>query len=173
MIVIRPIRSADIAHVAANARDADRREGLDLFGYDVLEGLTESVKASSWCAAIEDDEELIALVGVAAHELLTTHGAPWMIGVNGIEKHGRAFVRMTQPIIGRMLDEYPLLSNIVHSENALSVRWLKRAGFTFGALEPVGQAGAMGFRFWKARPGWVFSQQSARWSAAQSAPMAM
>lgn len=153
MIVTRPPRPADLEHVAANIRPMDRRECEEINQCDPLEGMRESVERSPWSAAVISRDELICIVGVAPHsnDLLSGCGMPWLIGIDGIEAHPRAFAVLTGPVIRRMEQEYPRLSNVVHSENELSIRWLERAGFTLGEPERVGRA--MCLRFWKVRDG--------------------
>lgn len=159
MIVCRPVRDADLIDVAERIRPMDRRECLEIYEVEPLQGLRDSVAASPWCAAVVSDGELIAIAGVAADgDLLSMRGIPWMIGVDGIEKHPRAFVVLTNHIIARMEQEYPLLENVVLEENTLSIGWLTRAGFTMGKPELIG--GARCLRFWKARDGLVCSSSS-------------
>lgn len=154
MIVCREPSAADLEHVAANIRAMDRRECEEIYNCDPLEGMRESVARSPWCASVISDDVLICIVGVAADgDLLSMRGMPWLIGIEGIEQHRRAFAVLTGPIIRRMEREYPLLSNVVLQENTLSVEWLTRAGFTLGAPVTIGRAACL--RFWKARDGLV------------------
>lgn len=150
----RWVKPADIDHIAANMRDMDRRECAEIFNCDPLDGVRESVRRSPWCVSVISRGELICIVGVApdGDMLLNRRGMPWLVGIEGIERHPRAFSMLTGPVIERMEREYPLLSNIVLQENTLSIAWLMRAGFTLGAPEMIGAAKCL--RFWKARDAW-------------------
>jgi hypothetical protein len=113
----RSLRPGDVEEVAANMRAMDRRECEELFLCEPLEGLRDSVDNSPWKVAVIDGGKLIAMVGVGAlnGDMIGVYGKPWMVAVEGIERHARAFASLTAPIIARMEMEYPHLSNVVHN----------------------------------------------------------
>ena len=154
MIECHHVTDEHVNYVARWVRHMDRRECEEIYNTTPLDGLRESVARSPWCGAIISRGELICIVGVARDGgLLTRCGLPWLIGVEGIEQHPRAFAVLTGPIIKRMEAEDPLLSNVVLQENTLSINWLTRAGFELGDPEMIGGAACLRFR--KARDGLV------------------
>lgn len=150
MIEARKPTIADMVHISAHMRAMDRRECWELYEAAPRKAVLQSVQMSTWCASVISRGELIAIVGVAREHLLSSIGQPWMLAVEGIEEHQRAFAILTGPIIARMHVEYPRLENVVHTENETSIGWLRRAGFEFGEPEPFGRRGAQALRFWKA-----------------------
>lgn len=145
--IVRDLLPGDIEAVLSNLREPDRLECEALFGPGNDEKvLRSSVAASTACWALEFDGDTGALFGVAAiGSMMSTQGAPWLIGTALIDKYPSAFIKLNRPYIRRMLDLFPTLLNVVDVRNTKSVAYLKRMGFDFG--EPV-NIGVMNMPFY-------------------------
>jgi len=129
-VVIRAPRIGDPAALAPRLRAQDVAE-LNASGHvDLQHVLQFSLHISRMKAAAEIDGELVALFGVSSLSLLGGMGAPWFLGSDAVVRHARVLQRMAPGYISEMLQAYPHLINRVHAENTISVRWLKRLGFT-------------------------------------------
>jgi hypothetical protein len=111
---------------------------------------------------VVDGEDRVAMAGVCPYSdsAAGERGRPWMVGVDGLERHKRVFASMTAPLTERMLVEYPWLSNVVHNANQLSIAWLRRSGFTIGEPETDARTGVVFCQFHKVRAGWGSLLQS-------------
>lgn len=136
---LAPPTSDDIKELAAGLRAQDRAE-LDACGqYNHLEAIRRSVESSRWSFAVRVDGGLAAIMGVSpAGTLLSPIGVPWMLGTDLVPKHRRTLATLAPEYIRRMMREFPVLMNLVHARNTVSVRWLKHVGFTLRDPVPVG-----------------------------------
>lgn len=132
MILFRPPTKADIEAVAANMRAMDRRECEVLGKHGPKEALEEGVALSQWSFAAEIEGEVVCIFGVAAESMLSEDASPWLLGVEGIERHARELILGTKAYLGRMRAEYQTLANYVHAHNRPAIRYLKWCGFSFG-----------------------------------------
>lgn len=146
-VQITPAGPADIDELAAALRPADAAE-IAAYGLaDAREALHASLRASTLAWAARVDGHLAAVLGLAPLSMMSDTGAPWMMGTALLDKHSRILVRLTPQYIRRMRSHTPHLVNVVHAENATSVRWLQRLGFTLGPIFPLGTTGALFRKF--------------------------
>lgn len=141
-IVIRDPEPGDAQALVDNLRPADRAEVSALIGEGrELDSVTEGLRISlyAWTATV--DGEVACIFGVAPVNLLGGQGAPWMLGTPLIDKHRRAFMRLSPTYIARMLAVAPSLFNVVDARNVRAIGWLKRMGFTIHDPQPLGVAG--------------------------------
>ncbi len=133
---------ADIEELAAGLRAQDRAE-LGACGHsDHLAAIASSVRASAWAFAVRVDGDLAAIMGVSRHgTLMAPIGIPWMLGTDLVSQHRRTLATLAPEYIRRMLREFPVLTNIVHAKNTVSVHWLRRVGFTLHESQPLGPHG--------------------------------
>lgn len=141
-VQLTPAQPADVDALAAALRPADAAE-IAAYGLaDAHEALHASLQTSALAWAARVDGELAAVIGLAPLSMMSSTGAPWMMGTPVLEKHHRILVRLTPQYIRRMREITPHLANVVHAENATSVRWLQRLGFTLGPVFPLKPTGA-------------------------------
>lgn len=101
----------------------------------VADGITRS--ALCWTARV--DGRMGCVFGVAPMSLLASvHAAPWLLGTDEVPRHATLLMRHSPDYIAKMLDFSPVLANMVHARNTVSLRWLKRMGFKIGPLFLVG-----------------------------------
>lgn len=141
-ITIRDASIHDVVLLARNLRPADQRE-LEAYGHGDKPhlALTDSASRSTHCWAGFAGNDLLAVFGVA--EMEPGVGSPWMMGTPALDDHARALAKATPLYIARMLASFPHLVNFVHVENDVSIRWLKRVGFTVHPPQPYGAPGEM------------------------------
>ncbi len=140
----RAIEGGDIAHIAANLREADRREIAASRGPEVapLDAIGRAVLRSShvWVGAAEDGEP-VSIFGVAPISLLDGIGSPWFLSTERAYEYPRTLVVEGRRYLSKMRAIYPDLYNYVDARNDKSIRWLKRLGFALHAVEPYGPDG--------------------------------
>ena len=145
-ILIRATEPGDAELLAAHMRPCDVRE-VRACGHTPLEAAQRSVVQSLLCWSAFADGELCCILGCAPISLVSGIGSPWMLGTPVLDTQSRVLVRVTPHYIGTMLKAFPHLVNHVHAENATSVRWLKRLGFTLHEAAPFGALGEAFHRF--------------------------
>ena len=140
MIVdFRPPKPRDVRHIAANMAPMDALE-CSIFGRTPAEGLERSVNVSDMAVTCVIDGRPQAMLGVAALSLIDDTGSPWLLGTTELRRHARLFVTAAPPLIAAMQERYSRLTNYVHADNRVSIRWLGKLGFDFpGEVAYVGE----------------------------------
>lgn len=138
----------DIEYLSANMRQADVEEMLAAGDARTpLEALSQSVKESSLCVAVEHNGALLCVGGAASRSLLSGNGIPWMLCAQDIERHSKLFLLHGAQCISVLLLRYAMLENYVDANNVKSIRWLKKMGFTIHKPMPHPNSGRMFCRF--------------------------
>ena len=150
---IIPAKPAHIPAIAADMREADRREVWASHRHTPVQALKSSLACSelAWTCLVEDTPAL--MFGVARRGiLLSDTGVPWLLGADLFFKThselNRVFLRQSQRYVALMLDRFPRLENYVHAGNKASIRWLKWCGFRL-IDDPVTINGEEFYRFWR------------------------
>lgn len=141
ILVIREATQADVTAILPHLREADRRELELAAGPDLEATLRRAVETPGENLAGELDGEVVVLGGCAAGA--PGVGVPWMVGTNKLTANLRTFVSLGEVMRARYEKQYDLLTNFVHAENAVHIRWLRHIGFSFGETIPdfgVGKA---------------------------------
>lgn len=133
--VLTPAAAQDAAALAPRLRRADRRE-LAALGRAPLEALTEALAISDvaltlWRAPPAGPPRIAALLGAAPWPEAPDVASPWMMGSDDLPALSKAVVRRTRVWAARLGAGRSLLVNAVDARNALHIRWLQFAGFTF------------------------------------------
>ncbi len=128
-------------------RKADREEIIASSWRAPYEALRDSVSRSSFAVVVEIDGVPVTILGLVVHDILSGCGVPWLLSSEHALKHKRQFLELSPPAIQEMLSICPKLVNYVHSENKISIRWLKWLGFVIEDAKPVGVNGEMFHRF--------------------------
>lgn len=152
-ILIRYVDPAkDLPGLAERLREADRIELMLAVGPDIQATLEQAAQVSGECFVAETPEDgVIAFFGVSP-TVFPEIGAPWLIGTDAMMKHPKSIVQGGKWATERWLAQYPILANYVHAENASSIAWLKRTGYSLGKLAPYyGVGGAPFYLFFRHR----------------------
>ena len=124
--------------IAADMRDEDAAEVWASHRHTPLEAMAMGFGMSDLSVVMEIDGDPLTMLGLVKGTALTGHGVPWLLSSRRALAHRREFLLQSPPIIEQMLSVCPRLSNHVHAENRLSVRWLKWLGFTVDKPQPLG-----------------------------------
>jgi hypothetical protein len=140
--------SYDLSYIAENMREADVAEIRASHGHTPLQALCEGEALSDYVIAVRADGVPMMIYGLVVRDILTGAGTPWMLATDEVFHRLREMAKLPPIAIGGMLSVCPRLSNHVHARNKLSIRWLKRVGFTIEPPQPVGIKGEMFHRFY-------------------------
>lgn len=146
-IDVIPATPEHAADLAPRLRHADADEVWASGRYRPAEALRLSLGLSlmAWTGLVDDVP--MCIFGVSPVSLMSGHGAPWMLGAEGLERHAVPFLRRNRAYVAEMLALCPRLENHVDARNALSIRWLRWLGFTIHPAAPFGPFGVPFHRF--------------------------
>lgn len=130
-IRIVPVEPWHVDAVASHMRADDVKEVMELGGFSPFEALESSLSHPGVSFTALFDEVPAAIFGVVHPSILAAVGIPWLLGTPVLERHWRAFARASRDVMDTLKSEYPVMTNITHADNALSVRWLRWLGATF------------------------------------------
>lgn len=137
-----------VTYIAENMRDEDRDEVWASDNYTPLEAMMTGWKLSDYCVIISVNGEPCVMIGLLQRDILTGRGIPWMLGTDGSVKYRSKFLSVVPGIMKQMLSICPNLYNYVHVKNKVSIRWLKRIGFTLCDPAPYGCDGELFHKFY-------------------------
>lgn len=138
-VEIRPVEPGDIDTMLREMRTVDRVEA-QACGLDVEQGLRESVARALFARTALINGRLAAIGGCnlnSAGTVLAPVAVPWLVGTDVLTRHPCVLQREARRYIAAMLEVYPHLVNVVHVENRIAVRWLRRLGFTVHPARPL------------------------------------
>jgi hypothetical protein len=141
MSVIEIVPATTAHAVAIDLRDGDRRE-IEALGLGPRDGIARSLARSLWADAYLVDGAVAALTGVALQPLLGGTAIAWLLTGRPVDRHRKAFLRLTRARTAAMLAEHGTLTAHVHAEYREAVRWLGWLGFDIAPPRPVGPHGA-------------------------------
>jgi len=124
----------DVVDIKDTIRDVDVREMYEFAGVSSEVGLTLSyIRSDLVWTMFNDRNEIVGMIGVTPHDIYPHIGVPWMLCTNLVEERKTqiGLLKGCKPHVGMMYDLYPTLTNFVHKDNYLAIRWLKWIGFTF------------------------------------------
>ena len=148
-LTFHPALPAGVAHIGANLRQADRVElAVTSPSEEPAAIVARSVADSRWAIVAAVDDVPAIVYGVAPSELSPHIGHPWMLATDDLLKVRREFARRCRDEIRLMSMRFACLTNQVHRDNALSIRWLQWGGFTIDYDRPVGPNDEL-LVFWK------------------------
>ena len=137
-ILVREATEADGLKIAAQLREADRKEMWSAFRLMPEAGVTKSIRNSERAFVVELEGEAVAVFGVMLISLIGRRGSIWLLGTDKIDRFCITFGRYTKAFVDSFLMEWESLENWVHEENRKSILWLKMAGFDIEEVKPFG-----------------------------------
>lgn len=143
---VKPTPAA-IQTIADTMRDADRVEVWESHRLTPHQALEYGLKLSDYAVVVEADGVPVAAFGLTKECVLTGAGVPWMLTSSKSLNYKREFLLQSPAVVAEMLNICPRLSNYVHADNRVSIRWLKWLGFTIDEPMPVGVNKALFHRF--------------------------
>lgn len=127
---VRRAVESDIAVILSDLRSSDAAE-MAALGTTAEDAMRMGLSMSDWSMTGMLDGDPVCMFGVAPQNYLLGFGTPWMLATTRIESAQVAFLRACRPVVQRMCETYPSLSNVVHADNVMAIRWLRWLGFTF------------------------------------------
>lgn len=127
-----PASLLHLGPIAVHMRAADRQECTAL-GKTPKQALRLSLRTAFEAAtALVPDGTPVAMLGVTADNLLLGSAIPWFLGRDEVFDYGRDLVALGPKIIGRWLEVFTVLENIVSADNDRAIRLLRRWGAQLG-----------------------------------------
>jgi hypothetical protein len=148
----------DIEFVAANMREADRRELKRWTGCDSRWGLENSIKHSQVCyAGIFADGKVACIFGATRVNLMENDAVIWALSTTEVDTHRLEYVRATKKgldLIFRAMSDVGEFGNWVDLEYNGAVRWIERNGGDFSLTTPrrKGRCGGIFGNFYMVNP---------------------
>jgi len=138
---VRESRVSDIAIIAQNMREADRKEIWRSSTHTPDSGVRTAFFSSekSWTGC--KDGVPFVMFGFACVSMTARVYNIWLLGTPEIERAGLVFLKKSRIFVDRMRKLAAVLENWVDSENAVSIKWLKWCGFTVEPAQPYGWLG--------------------------------
>jgi hypothetical protein len=127
---------------AIDLRHGDRRE-IEALGLSVREGLAQALARSLSAQAYIADGEVAALTGVVLQPVLGGTAMPWLLTGRPVDRHRKAFLRLTQARTRQLVGEHGMLVAQVHADYGEAIRWLDWLGFVLAPARPLGARGAL------------------------------
>ena len=138
-----PADKAHVEYIAKNLRSADRTE-IEFLGSKSDQGMARGLSYDDESyTVLTKDKTPCAMFGVGA--LVKDEGYIWMLGTDEIYDYKSDFIRFSRPWINKITTKYRKYSNMVHSENHFSLRWLLWCGATL--IHSVDVNGATFYKF--------------------------
>lgn len=136
-----------LRYVAANMRDIDIMECQELSGQSPMDALVKGIEISDYSAVITLNGRPCAVIGLNVVNALTGTGVPWMLATYDAVEHRRVFINHSRIGLDWMRQICPNLTNFIHEDNTIGIRWLKWMGFDIEQSQPMGENGAMFRKF--------------------------
>jgi hypothetical protein len=146
MLTIQPLTTDRIVYCASRLVLADRAE-LDAAGIgDAAQMLMGAVPECAWAEVALWESEPVAMFGVRP---MGDVGVPWMLTTISMRRAERAPVaRAALRAVRRMRDEFAVLQNLIHADNASAIRFVRWLGFTVDPA-PTGPGGRFRLFWWR------------------------
>lgn len=129
MIELVPAQLEHVEPIATRMRDWDRVEA-EAMGHTPGEALRLGIMASVDCYTVMIDGEPEGMIGLVPKSILDGEGSPWLLGTDVIGMNPRPLLVLSRKLIGVWRDSLRNLTNLVAAENARTIRYLRRLGFT-------------------------------------------
>lgn len=143
-------RPHEIAYVAQNLREADRREACRITNSDnAVRAVRDSVANSRFTlVGLESGTTPVAIAGVSHSDAYPYAGIPWLVGTDRISKKPVQFLRKARSVLAQMFEisGYEIFYNVVDAENDVHQQWLRWVGASF-ADDPIQINGYDFFQF--------------------------
>lgn len=120
---------------------------LNAVGHTPESAIIEGMQCSDYVTIGAIDDDVCCVFGLRIRDILGGNGVPWLLGTDNIVKHRRTFIPHSHQVVRDMLNICPNLENYCWVGNTVSIRWLKKLGFTFDDPEPTGVNGELFSRF--------------------------
>ncbi len=146
--IIVPLHLDHLAYLANEMSEDDRNEcgAMGLGPFRALKlGLDNSVV--SWCALkVPEHRPLCAFGCLPLDGVLSGVGAPWFLSTPELRRYAVRFLKDCDEYLGRMLDIFPVLVEMVEARHVRGIKWVRWLGFELTGPVPWGPLGARFYR---------------------------
>lgn len=126
--------TADYEHIeqmlAEGLRSADLLE-IGACGHSPRHSLEKGLRSSLPCLAVVNQGKCCGMFGVVPDSRYEGSGAIWFLGTDRILEMKTQFLRESKEWLTEITKNYRAVSNFIHEDNALHIKWLKWLGFAF------------------------------------------
>jgi hypothetical protein len=146
-IELKPARLVHTGPIAARIREMDRIE-CEALGKTPKAAIRWGLATSLSAYTAIGDGKPVAMIGVAAENMLEGRGTIWMLGTDDVFKSGRALMTYGPLLIEMWLERFKVIENIVSIDNARAINLLQRLGFTIDITDVRIHGGVEFIPFW-------------------------
>jgi hypothetical protein len=131
------------AQLAEQLRREDRAELVATGVANVRTAIEDGVRGSAIAVAVLFDGEVACIAGVVPYPSGTALGGPdtgcvWMLSGTAVNRHKKAFLRLSRSVLKAFLGRYRCLENLVDARYLAAIRWLQWLGFEVSAPSAFG-----------------------------------
>jgi hypothetical protein len=147
-VAVRIATWADVKSLQGRLRASDKLEIAATSGADPDYALARSfeMSLSAWTGTVCD--EPFIMFGVAAPSIMSSTGAPWLLGTDAVEREGVAVAKRSWQYVEEMRKGFFMLENHTDDRHTSAHRWLRWCGFHMEEPAPWGVQGLPFRRFW-------------------------
>jgi hypothetical protein len=129
--LVREAKQTDIDEMLDDGlRPADLLE-IEQAGYTPRRSLEQGFRCSLPCLSVEVEDRCCGMFGVVSDGRYERAGNIWFLGTPRIEKVKVQFLRESEKWLEEITRNYRSVSNYIHQDNTLHIKWLKWLGFSF------------------------------------------
>lgn len=142
-LIVRPATPEDIQDISRRLRRSDQEEIRAIADISPLEAVAASAATSAETLVMDLGGKVICIGGVTPVDAAIGTGAyVWQLGSPEIDANMVAFYRESRTLRDRWLRQYGLLQNWVYAGNTVSIRYLRRLGYSLADMPmPFGAYG--------------------------------
>lgn len=146
-VIVRKPTEEDIEYIIEHIRPEDAVELDALDGSTIRESLDDVPDLLNVSQVWEVDGKPVCIFGITPQDGPLSTGVIWMLATIDFHKYLRKFSAYCRKFFQEMISEYSYLFNYIHSENKVSIRWLKSLGFDIHDAKIIGHKGASFHKF--------------------------
>jgi len=140
-LVILPTEISHLYEVARNMRKEDADEIMASGGYTPIEGLRAGFWNSDFCSTGFLFGDMVAIFGVLRRgSALAGVSIPWLLTTYNVEKYPVAFFKACRMVIKELLNNYPVMVNMIDARHERAINWAHHLGAEIGEPVPFGTA---------------------------------
>jgi len=129
-MTVRAATEADAVSLADRLRAADLKE-IECQGGNAADVLLSGIRSPDPTYVAVDEDDIPHIIFGMAPSHTPVLGFVWMMATPAIRRCWVRLLRETPQWVDTLAEPYEALSNVVHAENEVHIRWLKWAGFVF------------------------------------------
>lgn len=145
--IVRKPTEEDVEYIIEHVRPEDAAELDALDGSTIRESLDETPDLLNVSQVWEVDGKPVCIFGVTPMAGPLSTGIIWMLATTDFHKHARTFAGHCRKVVKEMIKGYGYIFNYIHSENRVSIVWLKSLGFKIRDGQQLGHKGATFHKF--------------------------